>query len=147
MKKILFAFIFLISLQNLYAVQLPRPLGKEKRFQTYVYNPNDVYRYTGYYYNQAYIEFEEGETPQTITMGDSVPWAQQVVGNKLFLKPIGDYPQTTMTIFTNKRIYYFELDALRPEDVDPNEIPFFIKFVYPSSEDKILTTNLLVLLP
>ena len=136
MKKLLFVFIFLISLQNVYAVQLPRPLGKEKRFQTYVYNPNDVYRYIGYYYNQAYIEFEEGETPQSIAMGDTAPWMQSVNGNKLFLKPIGSYPQTTMTVFTNKRIYYFELDALRPENVNPNDIPFFIKFVYPTSDDK-----------
>lgn len=138
MKRILFIFciIFLSRMQCLFAVQLPRPLGREKRFQTYVYNPNDVYRYVGYYYNQAYIEFEEGETPQTITMGDTVPWAQQVMGNKLFLKPVGDYPQTTMTVFTNKRIYYFELDALQPDNVDPNDIPFFIKFVYPSSNDK-----------
>ena len=80
MFKIVLLFLFFCF--NSFAVQLPRIIGSEKRFRAYIYNPNDVYRYTGYYYNQAYIEFEEGETPQTITMGDSVPWAQQVVGNK-----------------------------------------------------------------
>ncbi len=138
MKKIVFIIsLFLLSfIQNSNAIQLPRPLGREKRFQTYVYNPNDVYKYTGYYLNQAYIEFEEGEVPGSITMGDTVPWSQRVVGNKLFLKPIADFAETTMTVFTNKRIYYFELEAKEPDQVKPEDIPFFIKFVYPSSSDK-----------
>lgn len=137
MKKIfLFLFIFFIGLGQSYAVQLPRALGKEKRFRTYVYNPNDVYRYVGYYLNQSYIEFEEGEVIQTISMGDPTPWLTNILGNKLFLKPIGSYPQTTMTIFTNKRSYYFELDAMEPNGVDENDILFFVKFVYPTSNDK-----------
>jgi type IV secretion system protein VirB9 len=104
MKKVfLFLFVFFIGLSQSYAVQLPRALGKEKRFRTYVYNPNDVYRYVGYYLNQSYIEFEEGEVIQTISMGDPTPWLTNILGNKLFLKPTGSYPQTTMTIFTNKR--------------------------------------------
>lgn len=137
MKKILFisTLIFLIFTKA-YSVQLPRSLGREQRFKTYVYNPNDVYRYVGYYLNQAYIEFEEGESLQTISMGDPTPWLTSVLGNKLFLKPVGSYPQTTMTIFSNKRTYYFELDAIEPDSVDEKDIPFFIKFVYPSSDDK-----------
>lgn len=137
MKKILLIVIlfFLLVIQS-YAVQLPRSLGREKRFKTYVYNPNDVYRYVGYYLNQAYIEFEEGEVLQTISMGDPTPWLTSVLGNKLFLKPIAPYPQTTMTVFTNKRGYYFELDAMEPDNVKEEDIPFFVKFVYPSSNDK-----------
>ena len=104
MKKILFTIaLFFLTIGQVFAVQVPRSLGREKRFKTYVYNPNDVYRYVGYYLNQAYIEFEEGETLQTISMGDPTPWLTSVLGNKLFLKPVGSYPQTTMTIFSNKR--------------------------------------------
>ena len=137
MKKILFTIaLFFLTIGQVFAVQVPRSLGREKRFKTYVYNPNDVYRYVGYYLNQAYIEFEEGETLQTISMGDPTPWLTSVLGNKLFLKPVGSYPQTTMTIFSNKRTYYFELDAMEPDNVNPDDIPFFIKFVYPSSDDK-----------
>lgn len=137
MKKVfLFLCVFFISLTQAYAVQLPRALGKEKRFRTYVYNPNDVYRYVGYYLNQSYIEFEEGEVIQTISMGDPTPWLTNILGNKLFLKPTGSYPQTTMTIFTNKRSYYFELDAMEPNNVSENDILFFVKFVYPTSNDK-----------
>ena len=137
MKKILFTLaLFFLATSQLFAVQLPRSLGREKRFKTYVYNPNDVYRYVGYYLNQAYIEFEDGESLQTISMGDPTPWLTSVLGNKLFLKPVGSYPQTTMTIFSNKRTYYFELDAMEPDNIDEKDIPFFIKFVYPSSDDK-----------
>lgn len=135
-KLILIIILFFSVLAQSSAVQLPRSLGREKRFKTYVYNPNDVYRYIGYYLNQAYVEFEEGESLQTITMGDPTPWLTSVLGNKLFLKPVAPYPQTTMTVFTNKRSYYFELDAIEPDNVKEEDIPFFIKFVYPSSDDK-----------
>jgi len=137
MKKLLLLILFvLFSFTQSYAVQLPRAIGKEKRFRTYVYNPNDVYRYVGYYLNQSYIEFESDETIQTISMGDPTPWLTNVLGNKLFLKPVGPYPQTTMTVFTNKREYYFELDAMDADSVDDNDVLFYIKFVYPTSNDK-----------
>lgn len=137
MKKILLTlFIIFINLGNALAIQEPKPMGREKRFRTFIYNPNDVYRYTGYYLNQAYIEFEEGETIQTVSMGDPTPWLTSNVGNKLFLKPVADYPQTSMTIFTNKRVYYFELDALQPDRVPAEDILFFVKFVYPDTSDK-----------
>lgn len=137
MKKLfLLILFFLFSFTQSHAVQLPRAMGKEKRFRTFVYNPNDVYRYVGYYLNQSYIEFESDETIQTISMGDPTPWLTSVLGNKLFLKPIAPYPQTTMTVFTNKREYYFELDAMDADSVDENDILFYIKFVYPTSNDK-----------
>ncbi|MDR2526359.1 MAG: P-type conjugative transfer protein VirB9 [Rickettsiales bacterium] len=129
---------FLLFATSIFAVQLPRTIGKEKRFKTYVYNPNDVYRYVGYYLNQSYIEFEKGEVIQTVALGDSVPWLTQVVGNKLFLKPIDNYPQTSMTVFTDRRMYYFELDAMYADDAKPDEILFYVKFVYPTSTDKTL---------
>jgi type IV secretion system protein VirB9 len=136
MKFLSLIFFAFIMTNQSFAVQLPRTIGKEKRFKTYVYNPNDVYRYIGYYLNQSYIEFEQGETIQTIALGDSVPWLTTVVGNKLFMKPIDNYPQTTMTVFTDKRIYYFELDAMYADDAKPEEVLFYVKFVYPTTSDK-----------
>ncbi len=136
MIRPLLILLFLFSFTQSYAVQLPRAMGKEKRFRTYVYNPNDVYRYVGYYLNQSYIEFESDETIQTISMGDPTPWLTNVLGNKLFLKPVGSYPSTTMTVFTNKREYYFELDAMDADEVNNHDILFYIKFVYPTSNDK-----------
>jgi type IV secretion system protein VirB9 len=106
MKKFL---LFIISLLFVFnsanSVQLPRTIGKEKRFRAYIYNPNEVYRYVGYYLSQTYIEFEEGEVVKTISMGDTTAWQTMVMENKLFLKPVGTYPDTNMTVLTNKRTY------------------------------------------
>ena len=137
MKKILISILFLFIFSSLtYSVQSPRTLGKEKRFKTYMYNPNDVYKYTGYYLHQAYIEFEKDETVQTISLGDPTPWATSVLQNRLFLKPIDKYPQTNMTVITSKRTYYFEMDALEADSFNESEIPFFIRFIYPTTSDK-----------
>jgi type IV secretion system protein VirB9 len=123
-----------------YGVQLPRVIGKEKRFRAYIYNPNDVYRYVGYYLTQSYIEFEKGETIKTISMGDTQAWQTVVVENKLFIKPILNFAATNMTIMTNKRTYHFELDALETLDVTEDNVLFYIKFMYPEEGDKNIVT-------
>ncbi len=135
--KFLFLFVFLIfTIKPILAVQLPRVIGAEKRFRAYIYNPNDVYRYIGHYLSQSYIEFEKGETVQTITMGDTSAWQTVVMENKLFLKPVLNYANTNMTIMTNKRTYHFELDAVEAASVMEDDVLFYIKFMYPEADDK-----------
>ena len=122
------------------AVQVPRVIGSEKRFRVYVYNPNDVYKYMGYYMYQSYIEFDEDEKVQTISMGDSTAWQMVTLGNKLFLKPIASYPETNMTLITNKRTYHFELDATESSNVKKDDILFYVKFMYPDTDDKTIVS-------
>lgn len=137
MKKFL---LFIISLLFVFnsanSVQLPRTIGKEKRFRAYIYNQNEVYRYIGYYLSQTYIEFEEGEVVKTISMGDTTAWQTTVMENKLFLKPVGSYPDTNMTVLTNKRTYYFELDAVDMASSIDDNVLFYVKFIYPEGDDK-----------
>jgi type IV secretion system protein VirB9 len=121
-------------------VQLPRVIGKEKRFRAYIYNPNDVYKYVGYYLTQSYIEFEQGETIKTISMGDTAAWQTVVMENKLFLKPVLNFAATNMTIMTDKRTYHFELDAHEVSEVSEDDVLFFIKFMYPEEGDKNIVT-------
>ena len=138
-KSILFGFLILLLFlftKTTQAVQLPRVIGAEKRFRAYIYNPNDVYRYVGHYLSQSYIEFEQGETVQTISMGDTMSWQTVVLDNKLFLKPILDYANTNMTVMTNKRTYHFELDAVEAASVQEDDVLFYVKFMYPESDDK-----------
>lgn len=139
MFKVIFLIIFLFS-SNAFAVQLPRIIGSEKRFRAYIYNPNDVYRYVGHYLSQSYIEFEQGETVQTISMGDTTSWQTVVMDNKLFLKPILDFANTNMTVMTNKRTYHFELDAVEAASVTEDDVLFYVKFMYPEEEDKNIVT-------
>lgn len=136
MKKVSTLFLIFGLTINSFAVQLPRIIGSEKRFRAYVYNPNEVYRYVGHYLSQSYIEFEEGEIVQTISMGDTSAWQTTVMDNKLFLKPILSFANTNMTIMTNKRTYHFELDALEAASVTEDDVLFYIKFMYPESGDK-----------
>lgn len=141
MKKILqilqiFGLCFLFASSAL-ASQLPRYLGTEKKFRSYVYNPNDVYRYLGHYTYQGFVEFESDETVSTISMGDPSLWLFQHLGNRLFLKPVGEgHSQTNMTVITNKRIYHFELTAKEAKNISDKDLVFVAKFVYPDEKDK-----------
>lgn len=119
------------------AAQMPRYLGSEKKFRSYIYNPNDVYRYIGHYTYQGFIEFEAGETIGTISMGDPTLWLFEHLGNRLFLKPIGeDSSETNMTVITNKKVYHFELMAKEATGITDEDLIFVVKFAYPDEKDK-----------
>lgn len=121
------------------ASQMPRFLGTEKKFRSYLYNPNDVYRYIGHYTYQGFIEFESGETIGTISMGNPSLWLFESLGNRLFLKPVGeDGSETNMTIITNKRVYHFELMAREAKGIADKNLIFVVKFVYPDEKEKNL---------
>ena len=137
-KKILqiIGLCFLLTNSAL-ASQMPRYLGTEKKFRSYVYNPNDVYRYLGHYTYQGFIEFEGDETISTISMGDPSLWLFQHLGNRLFLKPVGEgHSQTNMTVISSKRIYHFELTAKEAKNISDKDLVFVAKFVYPDEKDK-----------
>lgn len=138
MKKIfLFCLVFFSLAQGLKAAQMPRYLGTEKKFRSYIYNPNDVYRYLGHYTYQGFIEFQEDETVSTISMGDPTLWLFEHLGNRLFLKPVGeDNSETNMTVITNKHVYHFELMAKEARGISDKDLIFVVKFVYPDEKDK-----------
>ncbi len=135
-----FCYGFLIALlfaSTSFAAQLPRYLGSERKFRSYIYNPNDVYRYIGHYTYQGFIEFEDGETISTISMGNPSLWLFESLGNRLFLKPVGeDNSETNMTIITSKKVYHFELVAREAKGISDKDLIFVVKFVYPDEKDK-----------
>lgn len=136
LKLFLMAF-FCFAPVSAFAVQQPRFLGTEKKFRSYVYNPNDVYLYLGHYTYQGFIEFESGETISTISMGDPSLWMFERLGNRLFLKPVGeDNSETNMTVITSKRIYHFELMAKEAKGINDKDLIFVAKFLYPDEKDK-----------
>ncbi len=133
---IIFCLLFLIT-TSIKAAQLPRFLGAERKFRSYVYNPNDVYRYIGHYNYQGFIEFDANESIATISMGDPTLWLFEHLGNRLFLKPVGEYnSQTNMTVITNKKVYHFELMAREADSISDENLIFVVKFIYPEEEDK-----------
>jgi len=139
MKKIFFLILLITS--NALAAQFPHFLGSEKKFRSYIYNPNDVYRYVGHYTYQGFVEFEEGETIGTISMGNPSLWLFETLGNRLFLKPVGeDNSETNMTVITSKRVYHFELMAKEAKGINDKDLIFVAKFVYPDEKDKNLVS-------
>jgi type IV secretion system protein VirB9 len=132
-----FLIIMAILQGKVFASQSPRYLGTEKKFRSYIFNPNEVYRYLGHYTYQGFIEFEKDETISTITMGDPSLWLFEHLGNRLFLKPVGENnSQTNMTVITSKRIYHFELTAKEAKDINDPDLVFVAKFVYQDDQDK-----------
>ena len=114
---------------------MPRFLGTEKKFRSFLYNPNEVYRYIGHYTYQGFIEFEQGESIGTISMGNPSLWLFESLGNRLFLKPVGeDGSETNMTVITSKRVYHFELMAREAKSIADKNLIFVVKFVYPDEK-------------
>jgi type IV secretion system protein VirB9 len=128
-------FFFIASISK--ATQLPRYLGSEKKFRSYIYNPNETYRYFGHYNYQGIIEFDKGETATTISMGDPTLWLIETSGNRLFLKPVGEKnSETNMTVITAKRIYHFELMAKEAKGINDKDLIFIVRFSYPEDENQ-----------
>ena len=69
LRSLFFTFVLLLGLPSHaqettkphnYDVQKPRPVAADPRFKTYIYRPNGVYSYIGYFGYQSRIEFEVG---------------------------------------------------------------------------------------
>ena len=143
------------------ASQMPRYLGKEKKFRMFIYNPYDVYRYVGNYNYHGFIEFQgsaikkadnavgdasapaptssPAEEITEVAIGNSDAWLWKISDskNRLYLKPVGDSANTNMTVKTSLgRVYNFELIARTPTGPDDENLIFAVKFVYPDDTDK-----------
>ncbi|MCC8417704.1 MAG: P-type conjugative transfer protein VirB9 [Rickettsia endosymbiont of Bryobia graminum] len=130
-----FIFIITIFLINpVLAIRESRPMPVDSRMRVMVYNPDDVFKYTGYYGYQANIELAKDEDVVSIHMGDTTSWQIMPTGNRIFIKPMEQDATTNMTIITNKRTYFFELYAAEATDMRDPEMVFNLRFIYPDDE-------------
>lgn len=120
-----------------------RSVEIDHRVRTIMYLPDRVYKFTGHYRYQSSIEFEAGETIQTISMGDSTAWMLNPSGNRLFLKPLEQDATTNMTLITNRRLYLFELHAKETDNIKDDNMVFILRFLYPSSNNSATVSNYL----
>lgn len=130
--------LFLAPVSARAEIQFPKPITSDPRIKTFVYDPNGVYVYTGYFKYASSIEFAPDEQINEIAMGDPTGWQTRSAANRLFLKPIDSNATTNMTVFTDRRIYYFELYAAEAEGIRDEGLSFVTRFVYPgdSSNDQ-----------
>lgn len=120
----------------------PRPIKLDHRVRTLMYQPDEVYKFTGHYGFQSAIEFDADEEIGTISMGDSTAWMINPLGNRLFVKPVDQDATTNMTLITNKRTYLFELHAREALAIDDESMVFILRFIYPGrGETTILSSD------
>lgn len=117
-------------ISSAHAAREARPMQLDHRVRTIMYQPDAVYKFIGHYGFQSAIQFEEGETIQTISMGDSTAWVLQPSGNLLFLKPVDRGATTNMTLITSERTYLFELHAQEAANIDDDKMTFIMRFMY-----------------
>jgi len=125
----------------------PRPIKVDHRVRTIMFQPDEVYKFTGHYRYQSSIEFSEGEEIKTISMGDSTSWMLNPSGNLLFLKPIEQDATTNMTLITNRHTYLFELHARETDDINDDNMVFIMRFLYPDGNDSKSVTQYLDRVP
>lgn len=137
-KKIIASLLFILFLHHISFGNLiyPQRYGAEGRFKSLLYHTNGVYYYEGYYMNPTYIEFSSKEKINTIYSPKADAWSIKATKNRLFLTPVGEDADTTMTVMTNTRTYFFELHARQPSGPFDPDLTFFVKFRYPSGSDK-----------
>jgi len=116
-----------------FAVKEPRATAIDSRLRVMTYNPNDIFKYTGYFGYQGNIEFDTDEKIDTISLGDSTSWQITDLGNRMFLKPTEEDATTNMTVITNRRLYFFELHAAKADGPDDPGLVFAVRFLYPDS--------------
>ena len=138
MKKIKFVFTFLALITfaiDASAIRESRSAAIDSRIRVMIYNPDDVFKFIGYYGYQASIELAKDESIVSISMGDTTSWQIVPAGNRIFIKPVEQDATTNMTLITNKRTYFFELYAAETQDIRDPDMVFNVKFIYPDEEE------------
>lgn len=120
-----------------FAAKEPKSLSSDYRMRQVIYDPNQIVHIDGVYGYQTAIEFSTDELIKVVTLGDSVAWQTVPYLNRLFIKPVEDEATTNMTVITNKRTYYFQLDGKDKASA----VSFLIRFVYPNQVDEFRDQN------
>lgn len=114
----------------------PAPTA-DMRIKRYAYSENNVYRLDLYLKSVMALQFSDSEEVQSILIGDSASW--EVVklksGNVVSVKPTVPSATTNMTIYTDKRVYSFELHSLGDLVAGTETAgPFRTIFTYPDDK-------------
>lgn len=125
-------FVNIVNAKTLDKTQEVHPIATTPHIKELVYSPNGIHKYTGFFGYQSSIVFEDGESIGTISMGNSTGWQLNPQGNRLFLKPIEDNPETNVTILTSKRVYHFVFYGKEAKGLDDPELAYEVRFRYPN---------------
>lgn len=116
------------------ASKSPKNGRVDPRIKTVTYNSKDVVKITSHYGYGTHIIFNEDETIENVTIGDSIAWLLAPIDNNIFLKPLEKNADTNLIVLTNKRVYNFELRAKKAKGASDKSLTFQVSFVYPQIE-------------
>lgn len=150
MYKIVSVILLALSSQWIYAAQSPIAKSTDNRIKTMIYHPDQVYEITTAYGIATTIAFAPGEEVTSVSLGDPSVWQIVPIGHTLNIKPIGLTPDTNLTVWTNQRLYLFNLKALKPviehnqiiKSTPNQDLLYLLKFIYPNDPHSIEQVNL-----
>jgi len=111
------------------SAQIPTgPSFSDPRLQTIAWQPDGIVRLVANPGSSLTVILSASERITNVTLGDSDRFQVTVSGaaDSLFIKPLAENVSTNMTVLTNSRSYYFELDAR----FDPMAA-YVVRFTYP----------------
>ncbi len=127
------SLLFASTTQSL-SDQKPVPLPADGRIKQFVYNENTVYRLDMHTNFISTVQFGKNEVVESIQVGDSASW--QIIrlkrGDVISIKPLNQDAVTNMTVYTDRRVYSFELRAHAGRAGHSQNHNFRTTFKYPT---------------
>lgn len=133
MKPYLVAFVSLILSAGIAAAEaVPRGGPNDSRVRIATYQEGQVYRLSVSLTHVTTIEFGEGESIRSIIAGDTEGFEiDGVPGGRAFaIKPLARGVHTNVTVYTNRRSYYFNVQEAS------NPTFYVVQFRYPDEEQR-----------
>ena len=127
-RSLVFVIALLPGLAS--AEAIPRSGPNDNRVRLATYQESQVYRLNVSLTHVTTIEFGEGESIRSIIAGDTEGFEiDGVPGGQAFaIKPVVRGAHTNITVYTNRRSYYFNVTEA------PDPTFYVIRFRYPESE-------------
>ncbi len=135
-----FVSLLIILLPSiLLAEAIPRGGPNDSRVRLATYQEAEVYRLNVSLTHVTTVEFGEGESIRSIIAGDTEGFEiDGVPGGQAFaIKPVARGVHTNVTVYTNRRSYYFNAQEVQSPTF------YVVQFRYP--DDAATTTNVVAL--
>jgi len=123
--------VFLTFLPSIaFAEATPRSSPNDSRVRVATYQERQVYRLSVSLTHVTTVEFGEGESIRSIIAGDTEGFEiDGVPGGQAFaIKPVARGVHTNVTVYTNRRSYYFNVQETRSPTF------YVVQFRYPDEE-------------
>ena len=131
MRRIGLAFLCLvITASTAFAENTPRRGPNDSRVRIATYVDQQVYRLNVSLTHVTTVEFGEGETIRSILAGDTEGFELDGVpgGQAFAIKPLARGVHTNVTVYTNRRSYYFNVQEVSSPTF------YVVQFRYPDDE-------------